>query len=54
MVQLTGALREYANFKTAHPDLATMKAGSGALNGYVGAGRDSGLDRIQDARARWT
>jgi hypothetical protein len=54
MSQLTIALTELANFKMANPDFTTTRFDNSALNGYVAAGRESGVGRIQDARARWT
>jgi hypothetical protein len=37
MVQLTGALTEFAKFKKANPDFATMETDNRAFKGYVAA-----------------
>jgi hypothetical protein len=37
MVQLTGALTEFAKFKEANPDFATMETDNRAFKGYVAA-----------------
>jgi hypothetical protein len=54
MAQLTIALTEFANFKKANPNFTTTRFDNSALNEYVAARWESKMDRIQDARARWT